>query len=76
MFEARGTACLRNSRFLPASSGPTKENPASLPAGRARLSAKPDPIGSPTPMNTIGNVGAAFLATVVAGVPKVTITAG
>jgi hypothetical protein len=66
----------RNSRFLRARSGPTKENPVMLPPGRARLAANPEPIGSPTPMNTIGNVVVAFLAATVAGVPKVTITAG
>jgi hypothetical protein len=44
-FAAPGTACLRSSKFLPASSGPTKENPVSLPAGRARLSPKPEPTG-------------------------------
>src|SRR5262245_28364007 len=50
----RGVISLSSSNHFPLMPYSVKLNPVALPPGRARLSTKPPPTGSPTFTNTIG----------------------
>src|SRR5262245_63207030 len=49
-----GATSLSRSSHLPPIDGSWLAKPVMLPPGRAKLSTKPLPTGSPTPLNTIG----------------------
>jgi hypothetical protein len=62
-----------SSRFGPTSTLKLVE-PVTLPPGRLRLATRPNLIGSPPVVNTIGTVEVAALATSAAGVLVATMT--
>ena len=52
-----GAICFNSSTHLPPSAESSTVKPVIFPAGRAKLAAKPLPIGSDTVTKTIGLVG-------------------
>ena len=53
---------------------PCPDSPVTLPPGRAKLSTKPVPTGSPATAKTIGMTDVACLAATIAEFPDVTMT--
>src|SRR6266404_4239308 len=71
---ARGTASLRISSRLAASSTANRVIPVTLPGGRDKFGTRPVPTGSPTPTNTMGIVLVAWAAARAGGGPAAKIT--
>src|SRR5262249_44115111 len=71
-----GAMCLSSSSHFPLRPYSNDMKPVALPPGRARLSTKPAPTGSPTIGNTIGTVRVACSNGPTFAVPEAKITSG
>src|SRR5262249_42978838 len=71
-----GAISLSSSNHFPSMPYSVKLNPVALPPGRARLSTKPPPTGSPTFTNTIGTARVASSKGDKLGLPVARMTSG